>query len=88
MYEKIFLTGSNAKMLSKEIATALRGRSFSFEIMPLSFSKFLSFQNIDSEDIYSWVLAERMINPKLSFLDKKPFTVLQVSDRLLRYGPF
>ncbi len=50
---KIFLTGSNAKMLSKEIATSLRGRSLSFEIMPLSFPEFLSFKSIDSKDIYS-----------------------------------
>lgn len=50
---KIFLTGSNAKMLSKEIATSLRGRSLSFEIMPLSFPEFLSFRRIDSNDIYS-----------------------------------
>lgn len=50
---KIFLTGSNAKMLSKEIATALRGRSLSFEIMPLSFPEFLSFRSIDPKDTYS-----------------------------------
>jgi len=51
--KKIFLTGSNAKMLSKEIATSLRGRSISFEIMPLSFPEFLSFRGIDSSDTYS-----------------------------------
>jgi len=50
---KIFLTGSNAKMLSREIATSLRGRSLSFEIMPLSFPEFLSFRSIDSKDTYS-----------------------------------
>lgn len=50
---RIFLTGSNAKMLSKEIATSLRGRSLAFEIMPLSFPEFLSFQGIDYQDTYS-----------------------------------
>jgi predicted AAA+ superfamily ATPase len=50
---KIFLTGSNAKMLSKEIATSLRGRSLSFEIMPLSFHEFLLFNDIDPADRYS-----------------------------------
>jgi len=50
---KIFLTGSNAKMLSKEIATSLRGRSLSFEIMPLSFHEFLRFSDIDPVDRYS-----------------------------------
>src|SRR3989344_5448295 len=34
--KKIFLTGSSAKMLSKEIATSLRGRAISYEIYPLS----------------------------------------------------
>jgi uncharacterized protein len=50
---KIFLTGSNARLLSTEIATSLRGRSLSFEITPLSFTEFLSFKSIDAEDIYS-----------------------------------
>ena len=47
---KIFLTGSNAKMLSAEIATSLRGRSLAFEIMPLSFTEFLSFKGIDTQN--------------------------------------
>ena len=42
----IFITGSNAKLLSKEIATSLRGRGLSFEILPLSFSEYLSFQDL------------------------------------------
>jgi len=49
----IFLTGSNARMLSMEIATALRGRSLTFEIMPLSFREFLIFQDIDPEERFS-----------------------------------
>jgi len=51
--KRIFLTGSNARLLSGEIATSLRGRSLSFEIMPLSFKEFLSFKEIDAQDIYS-----------------------------------
>ena len=51
--KRIFLTGSNARLLSREIATSLRGRSLSFEIMPLSFKEFLSFKEIDAQDIYS-----------------------------------
>lgn len=38
---KIYLTGSSAKLLSKEIATELRGRSISTEVWPLSFSEYL-----------------------------------------------
>lgn len=49
----IFVTGSNERFLSREIATSLRGRSLSFEIMPLSFKEFLDFKGIDSTDIHS-----------------------------------
>ena len=42
---RIYLTGSNSKMLSIEIATALRGRSISTEVLPLSFNEFLLFKN-------------------------------------------
>lgn len=38
---QIFLTGSSAKLLSKEIATSLRGRSLSVEVWPYSFSEYL-----------------------------------------------
>ena len=50
--KKIFLTGSSAKMLSKEIATSLRGRAISYEIYPLSFKEYLRFRSIP-EDIVS-----------------------------------
>jgi predicted AAA+ superfamily ATPase len=48
----IFITGSSAKLLSKEIATALRGRTLSYEVFPLSFSEFLRFKGI-KPDIHS-----------------------------------
>ena len=40
--KKIFITGSSSKLLSKEIASSLRGRSLSFEIFPFSFKEYLS----------------------------------------------
>lgn len=44
---QIYLTGSSAKLLSKEIATSLRGRSISVEIFPFSFAEYLIAQQID-----------------------------------------
>ncbi|HII61349.1 ATP-binding protein [Pyrococcus horikoshii] len=41
---RIFITGSSSNLLSKEIATALRGRSLSFRLFPLSFREFLTFK--------------------------------------------
>lgn len=37
----VFITGSNSKLLSQEIATTLRGRTLTFEVYPLSFSEFV-----------------------------------------------
>ncbi|MFH1357467.1 MAG: ATP-binding protein [bacterium] len=37
---EIYLTGSSAKLLSKEIATSLRGRSLATEIYPFSFKEY------------------------------------------------
>lgn len=44
---QIMLTGSSAKMLSREIATTLRGRSLSTEIFPFSFREVLRHRGED-----------------------------------------
>ncbi len=46
---EIFLTGSSAKLLSKEIATSLRGRSLATEVWPYSFHEFMRSKQIDIE---------------------------------------
>ncbi len=43
---EIYITGSSAKLLSKEIATSLRGRSLSIEIQPYNFQEYLSAKEI------------------------------------------
>ncbi|MEM1546497.1 MAG: ATP-binding protein [Candidatus Methanomethylicia archaeon] len=42
----IFITGSSSKLLSKEIATQLRGRCISFLILPLSFSEVVRLRGL------------------------------------------
>lgn len=46
---RIFLTGSSSKLLSREIATSLRGRTISFALYPLSFREILRFKGIPAE---------------------------------------
>lgn len=41
----IYLTGSSSKLLSKEIATSLRGRTLTYTLLPFSFKEFLSIGN-------------------------------------------
>ena len=43
---KIFLSGSNSKILSSELTTHLRGRDYQYFIYPLSFEEFLKFKKI------------------------------------------
>lgn len=42
----VYLSGSSAKMLSKEIATTLRGRTIVRELFPFSFKEYLQFYAI------------------------------------------
>ncbi len=46
---KFYITGSNASLLSKELATRLTGRNVVTELYPFSFKEFLSFKGIDVE---------------------------------------
>ncbi len=50
----MLLTGSNAKLLSKELATHLTGRYVEFELYPFSFSEFLRYSGLaySDEDLY------------------------------------
>ena len=45
--KNIFISGSNSKLLSSEIATELRGRAITYKIYPLNFEEYLTFKNVN-----------------------------------------
>lgn len=45
---EVYLAGSSAQLLSRELATEMRGRSLAWEIFPFSFREFLDLRGIDS----------------------------------------
>src|SRR3989344_204331 len=49
----VFLSGSSAKLLSKEIATSMGGRNISYHIYPFSFKEFLSAKKFEIKKFYS-----------------------------------
>lgn len=71
---KLYITGSNSKLLAKEIATGLRGRTLAFSIFPLSFGEFLSFNNIK-------------VTKSISY-SKERYALAKLFDKYLAYGGF
>lgn len=45
----VFITGSSSKLLSREIATQLRGRSITYLLLPFSFREYLKAKNVHVE---------------------------------------
>lgn len=54
---QIYITGSNAKMLSVDVAAALGGRFFTINVYPMNFSEFLNTKNVKAtpKDVLSTV---------------------------------
>ena len=47
---KVFVTGSNASLLSKELGTSLTGRHITSELFPFSFKEFCRFKDIEPNE--------------------------------------
>lgn len=63
--QNIFITGSNAKLLSGELATHLTGRYNEIHLYPFSFSEYCQYHQIDTQSITTKADAER----KRAFMD-------------------
>lgn len=79
----VFITGSNAKLLSSELATSLRGRSLQYEMFPLSFSEFCTFKNIDA-NYYDTQKKALLVNAFSDYLDDGGFPEITLSHPQLK----
>lgn len=71
----IYITGSNAKMLSGEYATLLSGRYVEFSIYPFSFAEYIEARTLDgSNNSVSEYFNEYVRYGGLPFLATTPFT--------------
>ena len=45
----VFVTGSSSRVLTRDLSSAMRGRSVTFEVFPLGFREFLAFRGLQPE---------------------------------------
>lgn len=71
---RLLITGSNAKMLSKEVASVLGGRFLAKELLPLSFREFLSFHEV-------------VLNNNYEFTEQR-FKIKELFNQFFNFGGF
>lgn len=91
----IYITGSNAKMLSGELATYLSGRYIEFKIYSLSYPEFLEFHGLtesqESYDLYSrygglpYLLNLPLIDETVNEYLKSVYSTIVFRDVVSRY---
>lgn len=73
----IYVTGSNSKMLTKDVMTAFRGRGDELKVFPISFKEYYAFVGGDKSDAYEeyalyggmpLVLSKRSDTEKINYL--------------------
>lgn len=89
----IYVTGSNSKMLTKDVLTAFRGRGDEIRVYPLSFKEYYSFVGGDKAEAYEeyalyggmpLVLSKQSDDEKISYL-RNLFTEVYFKDIFERY---
>jgi uncharacterized protein len=80
---EIFVTGSSSQLLARDLATALRGRSITLEVFPLSFGEFLTFRSIPVVDADA-DNESRLRSELIHYLDWGGFPEIVLADEALR----
>lgn len=89
----IYVTGSNSKMLTKDVLTAFRGRGDEVRVYPISFKEYYSFAGGDKPDAYEeyalyggmpLALTKKTDSEKMSYLQGL-FTEVYFKDIVERY---
>ena len=79
----IYVTGSNAYMLSSEYATYLSGRCVEIKMLPLSFSEFLYFHDFDIRETKSALGGTRK---QVFDINGEHYEIRELFDAYMRFG--
>ncbi len=84
----LFISGSSSKLLSKEIATSMRGRTLTYSILPLSFREFLAFNNFKIKPFLSTSDENQIKNNLRKYMEFGGFPDIvfddQIADRFFK----
>ena len=69
--KKIYVTGSNATMLSRELGTHLTGRNISLSLYPFSFKEFLKFRHAEIPKL------DRMTSKEKAYSRERSMNILK-----------
>ena len=81
-HNKVFITGSNAYLLSKELGTLLTGRHLTQELWPMSLLEFMELRNEkwQKSDLYTTAGKAKFVNLQKAYLKEGGFPqYLQIS---------
>lgn len=91
----IYVTGSNAFLLSSDLATLFTGRTFTIEIYPFSFSEFIEYYNYDDVDMafdkfffeggFAGSYEYKTIEEKYSYMEKDVYETIVTRDLVEKY---
>src|SRR4030042_222973 len=76
---KVFVTGSNAKLLSSELATSLTGRHKTTELYPFGFKEYLMMKKIEFKKDYSTKETSKLKKMFNEYLESSGFPEILIS---------
>ena len=79
----IYVTGSNAYLLSSEYSTYLSGRCVEIKMLPLSFQEFIDFNGFEIEIVKSALGGDKKVAVDVTGIQ---YSLNEVFDAYLRYG--
>ena len=80
---RIYVSGSNSKLLSKEIATALRGRDYPVQVLPFSFREFIRVKGIcNREELGVWTYKDKSKKAFDEYMALSGFPEIVLENRL------
>ena len=77
---RIFVTGSSSKLLSREVATQLRGRSLTYFLFGFSFREFLKAKGINLGEVLSGIEKAKIKNLLREYLEFGSFPEIVLKD--------